>query len=478
MADNHLLKKPSASIYIENDKISQLGRKAFNFLLKKAQPEMLNQSIHTVDLKEFRSVVNTKSNSKYLQEIFKALAGTPVIWNYTRRDNKNVWGTAALISDAEIIDNKIIEYSFSEKMRRMLHRPNIYALIDLRVQGRITSKYTLALYEMAVDICRMADRCGESIWHTLEEAYVILGVPKTSKYRKRFNNFKSQVLDKSIAEVNEKTEYTVEYRTEAREGGKRITHIKFIITCEGECIFEKNIKNKSSFKNIELPSELFELIPHDQRSGMMQIAKEILRDYGQKGPTVLKFYINYAKDYWQNGPAKNWGAVIRMAIGRHEYEMAQEKLIRQKELEKKQREQSDNSVIMAKKREEQYKRRLHLVAGLSKKENEAFEIYILRNDGLFRNNPNRKIVDGTKIRNIEPFLEYLKENPIHTENVEPEPNLFVKQAEISHDEKLKSLIPENMNEKQKEIYQQLLDPDNIEIINKITEEFAKIKGEK
>ena len=72
---------------------------------------------------------------------------------------------------------------------------------------------------------------------------------------------------------------------------------------------KKNIKNKSSFKNIELPSELFELIPHDQRSGMMQIAKEILRDYGQKGPTVLKFYINYAKDYWQNGPAKKLGVL-------------------------------------------------------------------------------------------------------------------------------------------------------------------------
>lgn len=459
MADNYLLKKPSASIYIENDKISQLGRKAFNFLLKNAQPEMLNQSIHTVDLKEFRSVVNTKSNSKYLQEIFKALAGTPVVWNYTRRDNKNAWGTAALIADAEIIDNKIIEYSFSEKMRRMLHRPNIYALIDLRVQGRITSKYTLALYEMAVDICRMIDRCGESIWYTLDEVYVILGVPKTSKYRKRFNNFKSQVLDKSITEVNEKTEYTVDYKTEAKEGGKRITHIKFIVTFEGECILEKNSEDKPSFNNIELPLELFELIPHDQRSGMMQIAKEILRDYEQKGPTVLKFYINFAKNYWQNGPAKNWGAVIRMAIGRHEYEMAQEELIRRKEFEKNQRKQNDDAEIIAKQGEEQYKKRSDLIAALTEKENEAFEAYIRLNDGAFKNNSNRKIVKGTKIRNIELFLEQLKENPIHPKNLD----------EKSYEEKLEFMIPENIDGEQKEIYRQM--------ISKVTKEFAKLKGE-
>lgn len=426
----YLLKKPVGAIYLKCDSMTKLSRRTFNILLKNAESEMLTTDVHVMDLAKFKIGINSDSNTNHLKTVLKKIMGTVVEFNYINRDKKNVWTASALISDASIV-GQTVSYSFPKTLRSQLADPEIYALIDSRVQNKFSSVYAEILYEWVEDWYRKDAGKGETPFFTIQQFREMMGVENKKSYQ-LFANLKRVIIEGPIEEINHLTDFIV--KCKLRKFGRNYTHIKFLINkimeISEKCTLVESLPERTSSKIKEIPLKILQLIPENQRGGCNQICLEILNS---EGSDALIYYITELKkgSYTQNQKVKHWGKVLRGSnknpgpVTRRDYQTA---LKKHETLEKEQMaleayEQKQRN--KAQREKEQFTKRYRLVNALSEKEYELFEAYIRLNDGAFKNNPNRKIVDGTKIRNIEPFLKQLRKNSFHAENVESdESNLF------------------------------------------------------
>lgn len=217
------LKKNVGAIHSTN-KLSLLQRKIANALLFNAYDDLLEKEEHEINIGSLCRLIGYTSNDhKTIKKSLINLLSTVLEWNLVDReklDSNGVWNASSIIADASI-DGSICTYSYSNKMKKLLFRPDMYGRINMAVQSKFQSSYGLALYENCI---RYQD-IGQTPWFDLNTFRKLMGVEE-NKY-KVFRDFKSRVLDKAIEEVNKYSPIFVD--VQFRKQLRQVVAIQFFI---------------------------------------------------------------------------------------------------------------------------------------------------------------------------------------------------------------------------------------------------------
>lgn len=238
-----ILKKHVGLIHCEN-KLTLIQRKICNILLFNALDKINDQDIYDIPIRKLSSLIGYNSNdSKQIKESVKTLISTVMEWNLLE-DSKFlsemnypaqeiIWNASALLAGASI-KNGVIHYSYSPQMKSVLSSLDIYGRINLFVQAKFSSAYSLVLYEN----CIRFKNIKQTSWFPLDLFRSLMGV-KGSKYSS-FKEFNRKVISVAINEINQKSDIYIEAKFRRTE--RSITAIQFTI--------DENENYRPSFKKI------------------------------------------------------------------------------------------------------------------------------------------------------------------------------------------------------------------------------------
>lgn len=267
------LKKHVGAVHVKG-KLSLLQRKVNNVLLLNAYDELPDESVleHTIDLRALASAAAFDSNDRQqLRDALEALVDAKIKWNILGPDDEEEWGVSTFLAQAVTRGGKCY-YAYAPGLRRRLFNPSIYARINLSVQERFTSAYSLALYENCVRFRRV----GSTGWFSLERWRDLLGVGE-SQYE-QFKYLKRSVLVPAIREVNAQSDIHVTMET--RREKRSIVALKFAIRENEQLQLELARQNDSAARELgtaALP-DLQSLAPApDQLLGPLQ---KRLKEFG------------------------------------------------------------------------------------------------------------------------------------------------------------------------------------------------------
>ena len=258
--------KASPAIQIQS-KVSLLQRRAWNVLLANAYNELPHKDIHSVSLVELAAKLGFDSgNQEYLKEVLESIVDCKVEWNLLNKDNKEIWGVAALLASVEI-ENGICTYGFAPHLRRQLHNPRIYAKLNLRLQNRFSSQYALVLWEVCFDYFDADRGQGETPFIPLETFKSLMGLEATDY--PLFKELNRSVIKPAIKEINDLTNYLVE--VEPKRLSRRIVELKFRIAKVKQLPVQESV-----FPDIEnLPPVAIGLVQADvNRKVALKIAEQ------------------------------------------------------------------------------------------------------------------------------------------------------------------------------------------------------------
>lgn len=221
MPQKQEIKKHVAAVHI-NNKLSLLQRKVANVLLLNAYDNLLTREIHSIRVTTLCDMVGFESNDhQVVKAALHALARTVLEWNILDDQGEHEWGVSAMLAHATI-KRGICTYEYSSTLRQKLYNPDIYARINVSIQRKFSSGYTLALYEN----CVRFKSIGTTGWIWLETLRKLLGAPESEHYD-AFKNLNREILKRAIKEVNETSDILVaaKFKKEKRS----IVAVKFNI---------------------------------------------------------------------------------------------------------------------------------------------------------------------------------------------------------------------------------------------------------
>jgi len=217
------LKKHVAAIHSSN-KLSLLQRKIANALLFNAYDELLEKDEYSIHVATLCNLIGYDSNDyKTIKKSLVNLLATVIEWNLVDGDKLNsegVWNASSIIADASI-DGPLCTYSYSNKMKNLLHRPELYGRLNMLVQAKFQSSYGLALYEN----CIRFQGIDQTPSFDIQKFRKLMGVEE-GKYR-IFRDFKNRVIDKAVEEVNKYSPIIV--TPKYKKQGRQVVAIQFMI---------------------------------------------------------------------------------------------------------------------------------------------------------------------------------------------------------------------------------------------------------
>ncbi len=161
-------------------------------------------------------------NLERLEDSVDRLMGT-LIKTVVEEDGEKYKRTFTFLAriDNAIRDDGWIKYKFSEDAEKMMLNSNVFARIQREIMFAMSSRYSLALYEI------LAKRIN--LKHTQSEMFELavfrgmLGVP-ADKY-KLMSHLRTRILDTAFGEVEQLSNIGCAYQL-VRNRGKGYTHIK------------------------------------------------------------------------------------------------------------------------------------------------------------------------------------------------------------------------------------------------------------
>jgi len=214
------LKKHVATIHSANQ-LSLIQRKIANALLFNAYEDLLTKVEYSIHIRDLCQLIGYNSHEqKSIKRALVSLISTVIEWNLVDKDKleHEEWNASAIIADASI-KGPICTYSYSNRMRQLLHSPEIYGRINMKVQAKFKSSYGLALYEN----CIRYQTIKTTPWFDLCVFKKLMGV-EPQKYAV-FKDFRKRVIDVAVTEVNKHTYYDVAY--DLKKMGRKVVAIKF-----------------------------------------------------------------------------------------------------------------------------------------------------------------------------------------------------------------------------------------------------------
>jgi hypothetical protein len=194
-------------------------KRLFNEMLANAWGQIGEKKEHRIHKSEIKVI---DKNLERLEDSVDRLMGT-LIKTVVEEDGEKYKRTFTFLAriDNAIRDDGWIKYKFSEDAEKMMLNSNVFARIQREIMFAMSSRYSLALYEI------LAKRIN--LKHTQSEMFELavfrgmLGVP-ADKY-KLMSHLRTRILDTAFGEVEQLSNIGCAYQL-VRNRGKGYTHIK------------------------------------------------------------------------------------------------------------------------------------------------------------------------------------------------------------------------------------------------------------
>jgi len=258
-----VLKKHINAIHCTNN-MSFVQRKLFNALLYYAYRDLPNKKIFEIPAKKLCELIGYNSNDyKSLKKALKAMMSIVIEWNVTdyETNNANKWSSSTMLA-AATLENGMCRYEYSETLKELLYRPEIYGRINIEVQTEFSSTYALAIYENCVRYRGLP----QTPWFDLEVFRKLMGL--TDDKYSSYKELRKRVIDIGIREVNQFADISIV--PEVNKCNKKIVSIRFKLQ-------EKQSEN-IAFTPISADLNLADSLINEFKI-TPEVAKEILSTY-------------------------------------------------------------------------------------------------------------------------------------------------------------------------------------------------------
>ena len=277
---NYELKKHSAVSQISN-RISLIQRKSYNAFLYFAREQAIENSeleMFSVTLTKLRTFGGLQiKDTKHIQESLKELMSIVVDYNILGKDKQEEWGAFTLLSEVKVAGGEV-SYAFPPSIKNALLNPRMYARINIAVTRGLSSKYSLALYEIARD-------------------YVNVSIPRMtiSTFRKlmgldegQYDNFpdlRRRVIEPAMTEINGKTDLSIS--VEYIKDGRKVLGLQFFV--HEQTVADDGIPIEDAVMKVEeMISHLPELVDNEKFMALLRKKLE------EKGYEYVNSNIQYA----------------------------------------------------------------------------------------------------------------------------------------------------------------------------------------
>ncbi|HDR9758017.1 replication initiation protein [Burkholderia vietnamiensis] len=219
------MRKAKEAIFVFPEKpLSVLQRRLFNACVYFAQRNPGHQS-WVVQLSQLEPIIgyNDSSNRRYIMGELISLMKAHVIWDATVNPQDRRLSASTLLADVtHLVDQRAYEFSFSPKLREVLLNPEIWQRIDLAISQRFRSMGTAPLYEW----CKRYERTGlTSRWAWEDFRHAVVGIVEEESIYQQYKFFKSKILKRAIAEVNDLSD--IEVTLKEYKNGRVVEQIQF-----------------------------------------------------------------------------------------------------------------------------------------------------------------------------------------------------------------------------------------------------------
>ena len=217
--------KKSEAIVKARYKLSPLAIKFISVIISNLRRSDDINEEYVLKVKDFRELTGQKTKRIYelIDEALNDLLKNPL--TIPLGDEKNSilkanWVSGAIYNDGEVrfmIYPKLRPFLLEVKERFLKYRLENILLLK--------SSYSIRIYEILKDWLEMYSRYGSKAEKiiSLNELREMLEIPKSY----RFNNIKTQILNKAKQELEKHTDIIFEY--EEIKTGRKVTHLKFLI---------------------------------------------------------------------------------------------------------------------------------------------------------------------------------------------------------------------------------------------------------
>lgn len=220
-------------------------RKVMNLFLENALKDGFDSKIHKIPLVKLTKDLGWSLNSNVtdlLKEDLKSLAKIQIEWNVLNKDKKNKWLAMQLLAEVGL-ENGEISYAYPPTLKDLLFNPNIYAKLNLETQKVLSTRYSVALWEVISGEFSIKQKNEVyTSWIDYEKILKLFGL-SNSVYEKRYSDFLRKVLNPAIDDINQKSEFTVEAKLN-REG-RKLSQICF-----------KAVKKDEEKAVLEIPADI------------------------------------------------------------------------------------------------------------------------------------------------------------------------------------------------------------------------------
>lgn len=198
-----------------------------NLLLKNAEKNIHADVEHRISARDLMKGIGWSTTSKTpenLKECLSELVSIKIQWNIFEVDRKSKWITSTLLASVAIKDGDVF-YSYSHHLRALLSQPNIYAKLDLGIQKLFKVKYSMLIWEYISG--ELSSKKTDSVttqWLNYENILKLTYLENTM-YENRYSLFLERVIDKSIDEINVKSDLHITYETLSERG--KLKHLRF-----------------------------------------------------------------------------------------------------------------------------------------------------------------------------------------------------------------------------------------------------------
>lgn len=301
-----LVAKPNQLIEISGN-VSAVQSKMYNVILARAHQELKkapNKTEFYFDLEDIKQSAGVKDkNDNRLRSYLKKLSKVSI--EYV--DSKEHWGGFNLISEYGREEDKIV-IELPRTIRKALASNNYYTTLDLLMLKSLESKYSIALYELALKYHKI-----QIPEYKVENFRKITDTLKSKSYDD-FGMLQRRILKPSVTEINEKTDIELSYTL--KKSGRKVVAIKFDVKKKSLPVVEveslepmplKGISNDtleaaidkakrnlyvSKAWNKRVDNKIDKIIKDEGMEFAVNLLKELYNNLKQEIRTTLVQYIN------------------------------------------------------------------------------------------------------------------------------------------------------------------------------------------
>lgn len=188
---------------VEMTPLTLTDRRIYNVLLANAWEAILQPTEHVIPKRDLQNTLHKGTDR--LEDSIKRLMAA-IVEVRVLRDGK--WDTRRVQllggNSTPDADDGLVRYDFHPNMREIIAESTVFARLHRKIMFALTSKYSLALYEMVQKRGNLTRSFEE---FTIEELRSFLGVPKGKLGS--WINFKNRAITPAVLEVSALSDFEV-----------------------------------------------------------------------------------------------------------------------------------------------------------------------------------------------------------------------------------------------------------------------------